>query len=51
MERESQQRFWKQHSVKPSLESMMLDSRAKQIDEQDRPEVRKHWQISFIHFL
>ena len=33
--------FWAEHSSKPSVESMMLDSQAAEIDSEERPEVRK----------
>jgi hypothetical protein len=40
-EREKQSRFWKQHTPQsqPSVETMMLDSKAKDIDAAERPEV------------
>lgn len=40
-ERESMRAFWAEHSSKPSVESMMLDSQAAEIDSEERPEVRK----------
>jgi len=44
-ERESMRAFWAEHSSKPSVESMMLDSQAAEIDSEERPEVRGrgHW--------
>ena len=40
-ERESMRAFWAEHSSKPSVESMMLDSQAAEIDSEERPEVRE----------
>ena len=42
-ERESMRAFWAEHSTKPSVESMMLDSQAAEIDSKERPEVRGEW--------
>jgi|APGre2960657444_1045066.scaffolds.fasta_scaffold393956_1 hypothetical protein len=40
-ERESMRAFWAEHSSKPSVESMMLDSQAAEIDSEERPEVKR----------
>lgn len=39
-EREAQRAYWKEHSSEATVESMMLDSKAKDIDRLERPEVR-----------
>lgn len=44
MEREEQERnaqrsYWKEHSAEATVETMMLDSKAKDIDRMERPEV------------
>lgn len=38
-EREVQRAYWKEHSSEATVESMMLDSKAKDIDRLERPEV------------
>lgn len=38
-ERTAQSDYWKEHSSSPTVEAMMLDSQAKIIDKQERPEV------------
>lgn len=38
-ERTVQAEYWKEHSISPTVEAMMLDSQAKLIDKQERPEV------------
>jgi len=38
-EREAQRAYWKEHSSEATVESMMLDSKAKDIDRLERPEV------------
>ena len=38
-EREAQKQYWKQHSEHATVEAMMLDSKAKDIDKLERPEV------------
>ena len=38
-EREAQRLYWTEHSVETTVEAMMLDSQAKAIDLQERPEV------------
>lgn len=39
-ERESMRDFWREHSQTASVQEMMLDSKAAEIDAQERPEVR-----------
>ena len=39
-ERTAQKTYWKDHSQNPSIETMMLDTRATALDAADRPEVR-----------
>lgn len=39
-ERAAQADYWKEHSATATVEAMMLDSQAKLIDKQERPEVR-----------
>lgn len=38
-EREAQKAYWKEHAAQATVESMMLDSKAKDIDRMERPEV------------
>jgi hypothetical protein len=38
--RAAQAKYWKEHSATATVEAMMLDSQAKIIDKQERPEVR-----------
>ena len=38
-ERRAQKKYWEEHSKDLTVESMMLDSRAKDLDKQERPEV------------
>jgi phosphoethanolamine N-methyltransferase len=38
-EREIQKNYWKEHSVGLSVEAMMLDSKASDLDKEERPEV------------
>jgi hypothetical protein len=38
-ERDAMRAFWAEHSSKPTVEAMMLDSQAAQIDCEERPEV------------
>jgi hypothetical protein len=40
-ERDAMRAFWAEHSSKPTVEAMMLDSQAAQIDCEERPEVRE----------
>lgn len=37
-ERDAQKQFWAEHSAKPTVEAMMLDSKAAEIDQMERPE-------------
>jgi hypothetical protein len=39
-EREAQKAYWKEHSENATVEAMMLDSKAADIDKLERPEVR-----------
>ena len=38
-EREVQHSYWAEHSKEPTVEAMMLDSKAAEIDQLERPEV------------
>jgi phosphoethanolamine N-methyltransferase len=38
-ERTLQSNYWKEHSVEPSVEAMMLDSQASKLDLEERPEI------------
>lgn len=46
-ERAAQKEYWKEHSGEATVEAMMLDSMAADIDKLERPEVRSvvlwHW--------
>jgi phosphoethanolamine N-methyltransferase len=39
-ERDAQKSYWLEHSSEPTVEAMMLDSQAADIDKLERPEVR-----------
>jgi hypothetical protein len=39
-ERNAQKSYWLEHSSQPTVEAMMLDSKAAEIDQLERPEVR-----------
>ena len=39
-ERHAQKSYWEEHSKDLTVESMMLDSRAADLDKEERPEVR-----------
>jgi phosphoethanolamine N-methyltransferase len=39
-ERAAQKNYWLEHSSQPTVEAMMLDSNASEIDQLERPEVR-----------
>jgi hypothetical protein len=41
-EREVQKSYWIEHSSQPTVEAMMLDSKASEIDQLERPEVCVH---------
>jgi hypothetical protein len=43
-EREAQKKYWSEHSTEPTVEAMMLDSKASEIDRLERPEV---WRCSW----
>ena len=38
-ERDAQKAYWQEHSTEPTVEAMMLDSKAADIDRLERPEV------------
>ena len=38
-ERQEMKQFWEEHSKTATVEEMMLDSKASEIDQQERPEV------------
>lgn len=38
-ERTAQKSYWMEHSSEPTVEAMMLDSKAAEIDQLERPEV------------
>jgi phosphoethanolamine N-methyltransferase len=38
-ERNAQKNYWLEHSSQPTVEAMMLDSKAAEIDQLERPEV------------
>ena len=40
VERKVQKSYWEEHSKDLTVESMMLDSRAADLDKEERPEVR-----------
>lgn len=50
-EREIQKNYWKEHSVGLSVEAMMLDSKAADLDKEERPEVYFHLTILKSHYL
>jgi phosphoethanolamine N-methyltransferase len=39
-ERKAQRSYWEEHSRDLTVEAMMLDSRATELDKEERPEVR-----------
>lgn len=48
-ERQAQKTYWLQHSSQPTVEAMMLDSKASEIDQLERPEVSAYcskWLVS-----
>jgi len=47
-ERDAQKTYWEQHSKVPTVEAMMLDSKAAEIDRMERPEVRRRRWFFFI---
>ena len=40
-ERQEMKQFWEEHSKTATVEEMMLDSKASEIDQQERPEVSR----------
>lgn len=38
-ERQIQEKYWKEHTADLTVEAMMLDSQAKKLDTEERPEV------------
>lgn len=44
-EREAQKTYWIEHSSEPTVEAMMLDSKAAEIDQLERPEVMLRPQV------
>ena len=47
-ERDAQRLYWTEHSVETTVEAMMLDSQAKVIDKEERPEVYNCWLGRFL---
>jgi hypothetical protein len=47
-ERDAQKTYWEQHSKVPTVEAMMLDSKAAEIDRLERPEVRLCKSVFFL---
>ena len=47
-ERTLQKSYWADHSLEASVEAMMLDSQAKMIDREERPEVGHLCQLGAI---
>ena len=45
-ERAVQKEYWKEHSGEATVEAMMLDSKAADIDKLERPEVRRELGMS-----
>lgn len=45
-ERTAQKSYWLEHSSQPTVEAMMLDSKASEIDQLERPEVMQGVSIS-----
>ncbi|KAI5015436.1 hypothetical protein ZWY2020_056826 [Hordeum vulgare] len=41
-EREAQKRYWEEHSRDLTFEAMMLDSRAADLDKEERPKLEQH---------
>lgn len=46
-EREVQKDYWMEHSLDLTVEAMMLDSKAADLDKEERPEVIIFFSISF----
>lgn len=49
-EREVQAAYWKEHSCEATVESMMLDSKASDIDKMERPEVSSNYDDQWLVF-
>lgn len=51
-ERNAQRTYWTEHSLEATVEAMMLDSQAKVIDKEERPEVSccRHDRVSGFSF-
>jgi hypothetical protein len=47
-ERQAQKTYWLQHSSQPTVEAMMLDSKASEIDQLERPEVGAYCRRSLV---
>jgi len=47
-EREVQKSYWIEHSKDLTVEAMMLDSRASDLDKEERPEVMRRSQTQFL---
>lgn len=45
-ERELQKSYWIEHSSDLTVEAMMLDSNASDLDKEERPEVHRHHHLS-----
>lgn len=48
-ERAAQKSYWLEHSSQPTVEAMMLDSKASEIDQLERPEVRYECKLGSMH--
>ena len=49
-ERNAQKSYWTEHSLEATVEAMMLDSQAKVIDKEERPEVSLDRPDKFSYF-
>jgi hypothetical protein len=49
-EREIQKSYWIQHCADLSVEAMMLDSKASDLDKEERPEVTSFFRFTFTLF-
>jgi hypothetical protein len=47
-ERNAQKSYWMEHSSQPTVEAMMLDSKAAEIDQLERPEVSQTQQSQLL---
>jgi hypothetical protein len=50
-ERKAQMRYWEEHSRELTVEAMMLDSCAADLDREDRPEVMRRQHSSRLHSI